>query len=468
MPLINQAGTGRTVKNQINGKVISSKRAATRELTGPQIGVGINFSRSLGGYGFLSSDNSANYPIYRVIRKDPTVAIGRMAIAAPILTVPWAYEQTDKAPDKAKDFIEETVNRIRARVMHAAVYNTIDYGWSSYELIFAKDGKYVIVDEAKPLYPDITDILIDLKTGARVGLYQWDDVVLDNAKSLVISQDVEGSNWYGYPVLENVRRCTTDYYEVQDGAARYDKKIAGSHWIIHYPDTGEMINYNGTPTSADTIAQSLLLDLESSGNIAVPDTMAAYLDTLNTGAKNTHQWDIQLLYDSGANHVAFMDRSKYLDALKLRGIGLTERSMIEGSHGTKAEAGEHALVSIQVIELRNKNIISELNKQLVNRLLTINFGEEYVDTVYIESAPIMDDEKEFFKILYQSWMDRYTPFAQDEVQSQLDINAIRKRLNLPIEVNDGDKLSDTILQPWGQERVARPGPEPDTTQSTRR
>jgi len=48
---------------------------------------------------------------------------------------------------------------------------------------------------------------------------------------------------------------------------------------------------------------------------------------------------------------SFIDRQKYLDALKMRAFGLPERSILEGSHGTKAEADVHADIAPNVFHV---------------------------------------------------------------------------------------------------------------------
>jgi hypothetical protein len=210
-----------------------------------------------------------------------------------------------------------------------------------------------------------------------------------------------------------------------EGAARYDKKLAGSHWVIHYPLGTSLVG--GVETDNFTIAQTIISRLESSGAIAVPRTLAEFTADLN--AQTPDAWKIELINDSGGQ-TAFNDRMKYLDALKARAFGMPERTVFEGQFGTKAEAEAHADLAIVFMEMRHSIICQQINQHVVNQLLRTNFGPDAEDSVYIQPAPIADLEKSYLQKLYDTILA--DPNGLMTEIGGIDMESLRDRLGIPV------------------------------------
>ena len=91
------------------------------------------------------------------------------------------------------------------------------------------------------------------------------------------------------------------------------------------------------------LAKRLAHKLESSGAVAIPRDVAQLLETAGLDSPG---WKIELLSEGGSLQAGFTGRLEYLDKLKVRGILTPERTVLEGQHGTLAEAEAHADVAL--------------------------------------------------------------------------------------------------------------------------
>ena len=379
--------------------------------------------------GALSIELPASYATYRTIRRDPTIALARTLAAAPILIGGWTVEADDDVPDERKDLIADWVFPMRDHIMETALlFGHVDFGWQSYEKIFEyKDGR-IVLKKLKPLLPDITQIMVASSTGAFAGLYQSrDDLTLSLAKSLLISFRVEGTNWYGEGLLEGVRLTYNKWADADTGASRYDQKIAGSRLEIGYPQGTSPIN--GVDTANEIIAERMGKALEASGVVIHPNMPEGEEDM---------EWSLKILEDKGGRQPTFIDRLKYLDALKVRALLLPERSVLEGQFGTKAEAAEHINFAITNMELVDRGITRHINWHVVDQLLALNWGESARGTVRLVTVPLVDTALEFLRALYQEMLKNPVGFLEE--YGLIDTEQLKEALGVPAkEPEEGEE-----------------------------
>jgi hypothetical protein len=372
----------------------------------------------------LANRQLASWSTYRELRKDPTIALARAASTVAILCGAWTYECDDEVDDDVVKFIQDNLDGFRQQFLEQVLYGGIDYGWVAFEKVFKvnNDGNLVL-EKLKHLYVDQTNIVVHLQTGAYLGIQQG-VVYLDKEKTVRISFRVEGTNWYGYPLLENSRITQRKWEDAEDGAARYDRKIAGSHWVVYYPPGSALLNGVDTPNAQ--IAAALLTTLESSGAITVPKTVAKYLDELKS---ETYEWKIELISDSGGRQPQFIERLRYLDTLKVRGLLIPERSVLEGQFGTKAEAGVHTQMSVLMMENNDRFIAKEVNGQIVDQLLMLNYGNDMKGKVRIKPAPLQDVAIDFLRTLYAAMIANPAGFAEEF--GTIDTDSLKDKLEVP-------------------------------------
>ncbi len=378
----------------------------------------------------------ATYDTIRTIIKQPTVALARALIAAPVVAAQWRYETDDEVQDDRLRFIQDQLDPIREIIVQQAMDARIDYGWIGFEKIFEtrpwEDRERIMIKRLKPLLHDLTYIDVREDTGAFAGFSQVayakmaTTVELELPYCLLMSFGVEGTNWYGRGLVENVRRIYNSWEDSNEGAERYDLKMAGNHWIVHYPTGTSLVD--GVETDNKTVATTVANALEASGTVVVPRKVAAQITDLNQQQKDIAQWEIELKEHSGQSS-DFIERMSYCDKLLVRGLLSPERSILEGQFGTKAEAGVHTSLALTQRELEHRAIVRFINWYLVDQLLALNFGEEARGTVRVVAAPLSDERAEFFRAVYLAAMGHPTesPAAVDA----LDMDGLMDSLELP-------------------------------------
>lgn len=419
---------------------------ALQPINGPQV-VGVDGSRTPPQVSTMVSPMDGELPrpstvgadFYRKareIRRDPTIRMVRELSMAPLLMAEWEYDAADDAPAGAKDLVESIMTQMRLPLLRTSLCGMIDYGWQPYEVIAEQRDDGVSAPRLKPLLQDLTHILVNAADGSFFGLRQtptvgtrigW--VYLLDQQCLVISQDVEGTNWYGEPTLRSLEKTYDESEVVNKSSRKYDAKIAGTHWVIYYPlGTSD---YGGQTLDNGEIARKLLQQAEAVGGIAVPRSVVNMLDSMNAAAAGNEasQWKIELLSDSGKGQQPFTDRQKYLDVLKVRAFGFPERSILEGQFGTKAEAEAHADIAVSNLEVRHAFVCLQYSLKIVDLILAWNYGQQAKGKVWIKPSPIADDKKGFFRQLYLALIANPQGFMTE--MSAVDLTQLRDRLGLP-------------------------------------
>ncbi len=372
----------------------------------------------------------------RDIRRDPTVRMVRQLAMAPILMAEWEYIADDDAPEGAKELVESIMTQMRLPLLHTSLCGMTDYGWQPYEVIAEQRDDGVSAPRLKPLLQDLTSILVNAADGSFFGLRQTPTVgtrlgwiyMLDQ-ECLVISQDVEGTNWYGESTLRSIEKTYDEAEVVGKSSRKYDAKIAGTHWVIYYPlgtsDFGGQLLDNGE------IATKLLSQAEAVGGIAVPRSVINVLDSMNAAQAQSEasQWKIELLSDAGKGQQPFTDRQKYLDVLKVRAFGFPERAILEGQFGTKAEAETHADVAVSNLEVRHALVCLQYSVKIVNLILAWNYGPQAKGKVRIKPSPLADDTKSFFRQLYLAMIANPQGFMTEI--SAIDLQRLRDVIGVP-------------------------------------
>lgn len=418
----------------------------TTEKTGPQ-SIAVSGDDPSGKQQLARNYKAITYREARVIRADPTIAFVRWLVTAPIVASDWSYEANPDAPEGAQELVKTIFNPHRMMLLQSSMNAMIDYGWAGYERVnmVRRDG-HIGIKKFKYLLPDITSILV-YNEGGYAGLSQYHndkEVILEPEDTLMLSFESEGDDLYGRALLQNVKKPYDSWEDVEAAAKRYDKKIAGSHLKIAYPKGTSM--FEGTETSNFEIAQTLGKLFESSGITIVPaeDTDTGMADAM-TDAKG--KWSIEIMQAQTAQG-SFVERQKYLDAQKARGLGLPERSVFEGQFGTKAEAEAHGDFAITNMELRHAFIVNQVNWHAVNFILRVNYGEQAEDTVWIKPSPLSDANKRFYRDLYKQLMGN--PEAVTYELDRIDFQAMRDAIGIP--TNNGNQEDD----PLGDDKLSLP------------
>ncbi len=98
---------------------------------------------------------------------------------------------------------------------------------------------------------------------------------------------------------------------------------------------------------------------------------------------------------AGGQQQGFVDRLRYLDSLKVRGMLLPERAILEGQHGTLSESQSQGNLALLQAELVHHHLTREINRQAVDPVLEANWGPAYRGKVRLEAAPLSDANQGF-------------------------------------------------------------------------
>lgn len=389
------------------------------------------------------------YKKVREMRRDPTIAFVRDLYMAPILGAEWTVVSDSPEYQDGVEIVYDALMPRKDKLLRDCLRGLIDFGWQVFERVqdFDADGQIVLKD-LKPLLHDITEVLID-ETGRFVGAYNTSatmrsPVELAADECVLIYRDAEGTNWYGEAMMYRAEGPFDSWNECEAAAKRYDTKIAGAHWVIHYP-TGKT-EVDGIEEDNFIIAQNMLKALESSGKIIVPNKVLQWVTDLNTIDPMKMAWRIELLSAPGSAEASFVGRQRYLDSLKARALGIPERAALEGQFGTRAEAEAHADFAISNIEMGHKEIINQLNQQISDPLLEMNMGSEYVGKVRLVALPLSDWKRAQMRQLYMSYFN--SPAGQERELERLDWDAMREQLSLPTKSED-EIIDDDLLDEGG-------------------
>lgn len=405
-----------------------------------------------------------DYPIthtrIRELRADPTIQLARWCILSQMIHTPWMYLNPKKlATQEMLDFVDENLVPIRDLFLQQAVFGTSDFGWQPFEVVFKPQSGQIFIDNLKALLHEYTTILIYINNGRFAGFvnetWSWSSeyngsVEVPEPYALNTNFEVEGTDWYGISVYKCLEKISKAWDTIQDAAGRYDKKIAGATWVIYYP-VGRT-TYNGVKdVDNDKIARMLLHNLESSGGVVIPDDIQDSVDEmLDHEAKG--RWRIELISDKGATSSTFIDRQKYLDALKMRAFGFPERAILEGTHGTKEEAGEHGNLAVSNVDSKHRLLCAQLNLYLLPALMRFNFGKKYEWAIRVVPAPLVDKQFSTIKDVYRTILQ--TPELAEREVSRLNMDAILTELAIPFTPGQSERIEREV-----EKREKREGEE---------
>lgn len=424
----------------------SSTQAAER--TGIQAGGGA----ALGAAMTAEQAPLGKLNVYREMMSDDTIALGMSIVKAPIIAAGFSFEEDDDAPAGAKEFITEQFTPLIDNYKRAAVDGGFKFGSAAFEKVFRAatfEGRPVItLAKLKALLPDITYININRDSGHFEGFKQTkttgEIAIVPIEASLLYTHDREGDNHYGRPLLENSRRAWHQFRLAQEGACRYDRKVAGTYPVVHFPP-GSTPMPDGSKTPNIELAQAMGRAMTSGKSIAVENRFAETVGR-DMSDKERRQWIIELLSDGTPKQDSFKSRLEYLDKCKLRGLNVPERAAIEGQHGTKADAETHTDIILATGEQVQKQIFEVLNWHAVNQLLALNYGEEARGTVRIVPSPIVDRDRAVLEEILERVLG--APGGLEFLRGNFDVLAMFERLGIhPLPEGEREDSDDDIPPP---------------------
>ena len=426
----------------------------------PKAGEETKLQRGGGVFGLITDMQGfapppgGTYAIYRKMRGHPTVALARMAATAPVRTANLSYESDEGTPDERVDFIRGQIDQLWPMLAKEMLY-ALDYGFSSFEKVFESttiDGQQRwVYRKLKSLRPEKTKILVDRDTGAFAGLKQG-RIELGPEKAFLFTYDGEAGNPYGRSRHENIRETAWHpWMQTLTKLGQYTTKVSGVIPMIEYPE-GESRDSTGAVKSNFELAQAVLAGLGTGKGVAMPNILAKHADDLARAGIDVSQlkaWHIDFLETKGQHGEGLTGMLEYYDKLMLRGWLVPERAATEGTHGTKAEAGEHRQLSLVAVDLLLDDMLRHVNWYLIDPLLSYNFGPEAVGTVRAATSGLTEAERGLYRRIIEKVLTN--PTTMDVLLAFVDLEALLDQTGIPRN-EDAPSLEDFS--------GARPAPTP--------
>ncbi len=417
----------------------------------------------------LSEPPQGTYDTYRLMRCNPTIALAMAVALAPVKASSWSYELADDAPDDLMKTVQEVFDPLRfnlVRDMTRAVW----MGHQPFEIVWEYADGLLKFSKIKPLLQDITELRVDERTGEFVGLKNTGEF-LDDMHSFNFVYDGECGGQWGRSRMENIRKAAwSPWNDALKQNASFMQKGAGVIPIVHYPVGSSKDAQSGTEDSNVVHAKNLLGHLSGGRGIAIPMDFAAWADDVQAmlksgiNPKDMLAWQISFLETRSGIGGEIQSTMKHYESLMARGWLVPERTFMEGTTGTKAEAGVHGDVALYAAEELNQDIADTVNKELLQPFLYQNFGESRAKAVKIVPAPLRDDTKAFIRKITE--MVVTNPANVDLVLTALDFDAMLDQSGLPkgqevVDLSDlAGKIGPDSVDPNADQPTDQTTPDP--------
>ena len=380
-----------------------------------------------------------SFSTYRQMIKNPTIDLARTISNAPIKTGNYVVERQNDVTDVIFEFIEEQIKALWPTLISDIIWAR-DWGYMAFEKVWdIADGHY-IYKKLKPLRPDDVRVLLDKDHGVFLGVKQG-DITLTPPHTFWFKYRAEPGGWYGRSQHESIRDpIYTTWLDTLQKLRQYSGKIAGVLPIIHYP-VGESRDANGTTQTNFDIAKAMLENLGRGKGVAIPLELVSWAeDALRNGMKidiaSLMSWQIDFLEPNGDHADGFLKTIRHMETEMMRGWLLPERVATEGQFGTKAEAETHSNTALVVADLIFAEILQAVNWYIINPLLTLNFGSELANAVYLSPSGLTIGQKSFYQKIVESIL---TDAGNIElVKATVDMNQMLEAVNVPLRADVGD------------------------------
>lgn len=359
------------------------------------------------GFQGFNPPEPGTYEVYRrLCKKLPTVALRFGKLQGTLTNNVWKYKKLDDSvPDERVQRIKDWFAPMRYQIITDALW-ALKFGFAPFEEVWVR-SKNTLMPTLKPLRVEYTKFTT--KNGSVYGMVNKvpgkDDVYLGPESCFSFTLGGEAGDPYGESLVENIREVGSEAYQIRRKVSRYMNKISGVLGQIHYPP-GTSKDSAGADRPNFELAKGMASSASNGQWLLMPNHFAAYIakgaETLSPAAlekalatAGKSSWVASFLDASGTDHSKGFDTIlRYYDSLLVRGLMESERAILEGQHGTKADAGEHKDAGILFASMVDGELARQLNSGVVDDALEFNDGPDARGSVYIEPGALQDDAKD--------------------------------------------------------------------------
>jgi hypothetical protein len=340
---------------------------------------------------------AGTFSVYRRISSHPTVALVMRMVTAPIVANDWGWMKKPDVPEAWLTFARDMLQPMRSKVLTDGL-RALMFGFSPFEKVWTTENGRVVLSRLKPMLPEITQVLTDSQgnfKGLRNTPPQGKPRDIPADKAFIYSYDAECGNYYGRSRHENIRVYWCQAMQIAERMAQYQKKISGVTVQLHYPE-GTSRDASGAERSNDWIAQQILEAVSMGKSVRFPNLFASIEDPATAAdLAGKSQWVLSQFDPGGTDYSpGLLNSLAYYDKQLFRGWLRPERVGLDTQHGSRADSEQHSQSSIVDSELIDQDFASAFNSQVVDQVLTLNFGPEAKGAVWVEPSPISDAQTE--------------------------------------------------------------------------
>jgi hypothetical protein len=386
------------------------------------------------------SSRGPDIAFYRQMSAHPTIALAISIVKSPIVANGYIVQKSDgSVPDDWQQTVARQLDPL-IRPLKRDALRALEFGWAGFEKIWTEKSGQLCLSRLKPLLPDarFTEILIDANgsfAGLRAAGIDGQPVDLPPTKSFHFASDGEAGNLLGKSRHENIRRRYLEWEQVAAKAHRYQTKVANILTQIHYPD-GTSKDASGADRPNYWIAQSLAASIADGKAVAVPNFFHSSADPrIAAELAGKSAWIIDFKDPGGADHAAgFINYLRYLDSLMFRGWLRPERTGLESDHGSRADAQTHTDTADLDGELIEGELFDNINRQITDDILKLNFGPEAAGSVKLVPTARSDDKARQSADLLDKLLA--TPQGFEAFAKVVDLPAMIGEIGLPLRAKN--------------------------------
>ncbi len=418
----------------------TSNKATDEVRTGEttrRVGTGLTARKDTAWLGDYSSTKIKARQL-ELMRNDPQIKLGLLVLKAPIMAAFEAWRIESENPMIAA-FVTKALEPIMDKLVTTAM-ESLDYGhaphekvWTTRDVSIAWEDEGGVHDEVVTeawVYKDLKDLQPWLVEYIGTGAGDFDGFVYNQKDrvsaemSWVVTHEKRFGNIKGNSVLTAVYDPWYWWSVMNIFANRYFERRASPFIKARAPAEVE-VDASGNEDSGIKLMMEMLYGLKESGVFALPSEVDP----------DTKQplWDAEFMSDDQRGEM-FQGRLEYLDALKLRALGIPDQvatlSDKTGSYGT---AVTHTETFIGMLTALLKEILSQINKFLLPQLVEFNFGKNAAKARMIVETGILANRELAGRLLHAIIQqdNAAEPGAMNKVLDNIDIVSILKSLNLP-------------------------------------
>jgi hypothetical protein len=386
-------------------------------------------------------------PIIWQMRRYNVIRLAFAIVVEPIMASPRTIEIAEqfKDDDEAKKMQAWATQYVLPFIEMAMLpgFESLNFGFWLQEVIWDRKDGYTVPTEARSVLPGEATFFRD-KYRQFSGMQMAGDFRDPRYCLLTVN------NPHIDPIFGESRNtyCREEWWRLrqsEENADTTERKAAGRQMTIGIPQGMVLTDAQGNALPGQSYAAQMVNSATRGDALTYP---LCYFDKdaieRNPALANIPAMKVDKIDwgNIGPAIDAHENRKKSLQADVMMAWMRPTREAMEGSTGTKAEAGTHGAIGTTDSEAVAAQQLAQINRQILNRAIITNFGAGKEGMVYAKQAPLSDPQQEFLQKVFLGLSTGQTP--DPETVAQISRRDLALRVEMPVvdEEEAKQKLAD--------------------------